>query len=86
MSKFGWDLPAGCSMSDLPGNSPAEQEAEAFADKFFDKVEEIFGKGYHDAVENEFEKLSTWIWHEIGEAYATGYQQANADRALAEEI
>ena len=34
---FGWDLPPGCSVSDIPGNQPEDIKQEAIEDEFFEK-------------------------------------------------
>lgn len=36
-SIFGWDLPPGCRVSDIPGNTPEDEKWEAIYDKFWDK-------------------------------------------------
>ncbi len=35
-SIFGWDLPPGCSISDIPGNRPENEEWENIINSFFD--------------------------------------------------
>lgn len=37
MGIFGWDLPPGCSINDIPRNSPEDAKWEAIIDNFFDK-------------------------------------------------
>jgi len=37
MGIFGWDLPPGCRVSDIPGNRPEDEEWDAIIDMFFDK-------------------------------------------------
>jgi hypothetical protein len=34
---FGWDLPPGCSASDIPGNRPEDEDWEEIYDNFWDK-------------------------------------------------
>ena len=36
-SIFGWDLPPGCRVSDIPGNRPEDEAWEAIYDGFWDK-------------------------------------------------
>ncbi len=36
-SIFGWDLPPGCRVSDIPGNRPEDEKWEQIYDKFWDK-------------------------------------------------
>lgn len=82
MSKFGWDLPPGCSISDLPGNSAEEQRQEAFLDAFYDQITKL---RLPLIKEEKLEDLSSWVWKQIGEAYGEGYRQARDDQSLAEE-
>jgi len=35
MGKFGWDLPPGCSISDIPGNRPEDEKWEAMIEGFY---------------------------------------------------
>jgi hypothetical protein len=35
MGLFGWDLPPGCSVSDIPGNRPEDSEMEALEERFY---------------------------------------------------
>ena len=37
MGIFGWNLPPGCRVSDIPGNRPEDEEWEAIYERFFDK-------------------------------------------------
>jgi len=34
---FGWDLPPGVCLSDIPGNRPEDEEWEQIVDHFWDK-------------------------------------------------
>lgn len=83
MSKFGWDYPPGCTQAmvdEAIGCGPEAEAAEAFGDAFYEQAEKlgiVVG-------ENDLEILCGWVWKQIGDAYARGYAQANADRALAE--
>lgn len=36
-SIFGWDLPPGCRVSDIPGNRPEDEAWEGIVENFFDK-------------------------------------------------
>ena len=82
MSKFGWDLPPGVSVSDLPGNGLEEQRQEAFLDAFYDQITKL---RLPLIKEEKLEDLSSWIWKQIGEAYFEGYIQARDDQRMAEE-
>lgn len=35
---FGWDLPPGCSVSDIPGNRPEDEAYEKMMDDFYAKL------------------------------------------------
>lgn len=37
-SIFGWDLPPGCSVSDIPGNRPEDEAYEKMLDGFYSKL------------------------------------------------
>lgn len=78
MGIFGWSYPPGVSERDLPGNSDAEQAAEAFGEAMYDQMPESMGDDLR-------EKLLTWAWAQVGDAYAKGYQQGQADAHLAYE-
>jgi hypothetical protein len=79
---FGWDLPPGVSARDLPGNTPADQEAEAFYDAFYE-MEEKARKLHPELGDNYVEELATWVWKQMGEAYGQGYEKGIDDEALA---
>lgn len=49
-SIFGWDLPPGCRVSDIPGNRPEDEEWEKITEGFWD------GKHCSDEVYHKFEK------------------------------
>lgn len=79
-SPFGWDLPPGVSTSDLPGNSQAEQEAEAFADAVYELL------GEYAANDDVFaEKIIDWANKLRSDAYTDGYRQGIADEQMAQE-
>jgi hypothetical protein len=71
----GWNLPPGCSVRDLPGNSPAEQAAEALGDELYGLLPDA---ECYDAV---FE----FVQKAISKAYADGYAQGQSDEAQARE-
>jgi hypothetical protein len=78
----GWNLPPGCNVSDLPGNSAADAEYEAWAEDVYERLTAALKTGNHypvevsDALFKAVEKLCT-------EAYCRGYDQARADEAEA---
>jgi len=58
MGIFGWDLPPGCSINDIPGNRPEDMEAEAIQDAFWTKMEEKYPdllKQYNEDVHKDNE-------------------------------
>lgn len=73
---FGWSLPPGVTTSMLPGNSPADEEAEAFADSVY----EMLGGMPDDALA---EKVIAWGEKLRSDAYAEGYSQGQSDEAEA---
>jgi hypothetical protein len=40
MTKFGWDLPPGCNVSDIPGNRPEDEAWYVMIDNFFASLDE----------------------------------------------
>jgi len=40
MNKFGWDLPPGVSINDIPGNRPEDEAEELFWEEFAKKLDE----------------------------------------------
>lgn len=73
MSKFGWDLPPGCRMSDIPGNRPEDLLAEAQ----YDAVETALSTATSD------EERVDRICKMLNEEWERGYQQAISDHAEA---
>jgi hypothetical protein len=80
----GWNLPPGCNVSDLPGNTPAEQEAEAFYDAFYE-MEEKARKAFPELGDIYVELLAEWVWKQMGEAYGKGYEKGIDDAGFARE-
>lgn len=77
MSKFGWDLPPGCRISDIPGNRPEDQAYEAFIDSFYEQLPADFITETNVAV---MEKLAEWAWKAVGDSYDDGYKDGQADQ------
>ncbi len=50
-SIFGWDLPPGCRLSDIPGNRPEDEKWEAIEEGFWN------GKHVTDEIYSKFEKV-----------------------------
>lgn len=87
----GFNLPPGCSVSDIPGNRPEELEAEAFADMVDEKLialgcrfdrngVPIFPRG-RDRLKF-YEGLSEFIAKMRDEAYSSGYAEGVRDERL----
>ena len=74
----GFNLPPGVSVSDLPGNSPAELAAEALSEAIYSQFPESLSA-------QECDKLEAWITTLIGKAYSEGYSQGAADNSAAHE-
>jgi hypothetical protein len=69
MSKFGWDLPPGCRLSDIPGNRPEDIAYEKTVERIEDALKPLEPEELH--IEN--------IVRLINEAFEQGYQQAVSD-------
>lgn len=76
----GWNLPPGCNVRDLPGNSAEEERAEALWDTIADTLTE---HGI-DCEKEGTEKLIEAIAKIVGDAYGEGYQQGTSDKEEAE--
>lgn len=72
MSIFGWDLPPGVRVSDIPSNSKAEADAEAFYENIYAQFPEGMGEHWKSAI-------AGWAWKQMGKAYDAGYQRGMAD-------
>lgn len=72
-SMFGWDLPPGCRISDIPGNRPEDLVAEAQADALY----EVFP----DMTDEQLEKMFVYL----AKVYEDGYQQSTSDAAEAKQ-
>ena len=81
----GWNMPPGCNVSDIPGNRPEDQEAEAFYDWFYD-MEEKARKTHVPGSELYTEMLARLMWEKVGEAYSKGYAQGAADEVTAQSV
>ena len=73
----GWNLPPGCNVSDLPGNSKADQEEEALGDALAEAMGDLFTD------DERFDKLYSWVSKLRSDAYADGYAQGAADERMA---
>ncbi len=78
----GFNLPPGCNVSDLPGNTKAEQEAEALADSVYAQLKDLGVMGLDYGLKEELQDLIVErVCKLLGDAYGAGYQAAVADEA-----
>jgi len=73
----GWNLPPGCRVSDIPGNTAEDLEAEAFVDAFDAILQDCRIK----LPDDKFERLVEAMHNLVARAYQHGYQEAQADEA-----
>lgn len=59
---MGWNLPPGCNESDLPGNSPEDEEWDYFIETFEDELDGLSD----EEVERKFQEWrDDWeSWHQ----------------------
>lgn len=77
----GWNMPPGCNVSDIPGNRPEDQEAEAFFDLFYDAEEKA--RKAHGTGDAYVEAMAQWVWEKMGEAWQKGHAQGESDASVA---
>ena len=77
----GFNLPPGCSVSDLPGNSKADQEAELLADSVYALFESV-NVTMSDAA---LDKVIEWVSKLQSDAFADGYSMGAADERMAQD-
>lgn len=75
----GWNLPPGCNVSDIPGNRPGDDAAEAVYDHLFNILE----TKVPDEVINS---LGEWVEGLVNQARQDGYQDAQVDRAMEDQV
>lgn len=81
----GFNLPPGCSVRDLPGNSPADEAAEAVYDKIYEI--ELRAREAHPELGDAYvEAMAEAFFSMVSEAYGQGYSQARADDEEARQI
>lgn len=78
MSKFGWDLPPGCRISDIPGNSPEDEYYEWLCEE----VEKIFP----DATEEQTNKMIKFFERIREEGYQAARSDAAEELAMKEQL
>lgn len=73
----GWNLPPGCNVSDLPGNSPEDERVEALMDKIYDCLSAV------EAMDEIREKVAQELFKLCEDSYQEGYFQGAADERMA---
>lgn len=80
MGKFGWDLPPGCRLSDIPGNRPEDVRMEALYDTLADI---LVAAGWY--IEDEKgEKALEALAKVVEKAYGDGYAEGASDERMAQ--
>ena len=54
---FGWELPPGVSVNDIPGNRPEDGEWEAICEKFFDKERLLASRQITEKQHDDMDRL-----------------------------
>lgn len=78
MSKFGWDLPPGCSMSDIPGNRPEDIADEQIRDNIDNALAPLQALSAYYRPE-QIEHAVSNLFKLINNAHESGYAQAVSD-------
>jgi hypothetical protein len=81
-----WNMPPGCSVSDIPGNTPADQASEAL----YDRIYEILDKpGFKEITDHwdepHVDQLVNDIAKMVGDSWQDGYKNGQADEGMARE-
>lgn len=74
---FGWDLPPGCRISDIPGNRPEDEKWEAIINGFWDKKDRKEDK--KNALKDAPQVYVDLINEAIDYGIDIGFKQAKAD-------
>jgi hypothetical protein len=78
LDKFGWDLPPGCRISDIPGNSPEDQRMEAW----YDTLADILVEAGWNVDDEKGEKALEALAKVVGKSYCDGYAEGASDAAM----
>src|SRR5262245_37279018 len=74
----GWNMPPGCNIRDIPGNSAEDQKAEAAYDAIYELLDPLhIDEGERERVADAFYKM-------LGAAYHEGYQAGQDDERMAQ--
>lgn len=80
----GFNLPPGCRVSDIPGNTPADLAAEAAAEFVSGELMKIAA---YAALSEDAQEAIALAVDEIGSKfYGDGYSQGAADGAMGREL
>lgn len=79
----GFNLPPGCSVSDIPGNRPEDMEAEALVEKISEALLAL--KVYEHLPEATQMAIEEKVFELCGDTYNEGYKRGQADEALARD-
>lgn len=74
------NLPPGCSVRDIPGNSKEDLEAEAVYDAIYEELAKV------KMTDDEANALAEWIYDSLGDAYSKGYQEGMSDADSARDV
>lgn len=77
------NLPPGVTDSMLPGNTPEDHKAEAFADWLWDVVYSHIGVGYDTLPDDKADAFEQAMYEAFGKQWSDGYAQGGADAELA---
>lgn len=73
----GFNLPPGCNVSDIPGNSPSDEAAEALASAIYEALQLPDTRETDEIVERLMKLIS--------DVYTDGYARGAADESRARE-
>jgi hypothetical protein len=84
----GFNLPPGCNVSDIPGNRPGDDAAEAFENAMcsrFDDVEKLLQStsSVDQLLYNLFVKVADWAYRK---GVDDGYADGKADQYIANDL
>jgi hypothetical protein len=82
----GWNMPPGCNVSDIPGNTEADQAFEAAFDAICEQLEIQQLVNPLKVDEEWYNNLVMFILSKISEAKTEGYRLAVDEHKHAEEV
>ena len=75
----GWNLPPGCNVSDLPGNTREDERNEAIYDRIYAFFDEW---GIEEKNESMRDKCAEALFKFIGEVYHEAYGEGMGDEGI----